>query len=178
MHRTWLTSLEIQVAGVLNLDMIAYDSNSVPTVELHVRPNNAADLQIANQFQQVVSAYGLDLSPVIIQPGKTFSDHSSFWNLSIPAILAIEDWGDHTPYYHQTSDQLESLNIPYFTEFTRAAVGTLAHMGCLLDEGVLQGTIRDSATAAPVSGASVRAELDPSHVWTTNTQAMAASSCW
>ncbi len=158
----------IQVAGVLNLDMIAYDGNSVPTVELHVR--GAADLQIANLFQQVVSAYDLDLSPEIIQPGNTFSDHSSFWNLSIPAILAIEDWGDHTPYYHQTSDQLESLNIPYFTEFTRAAVGTLAHMGCLLDEGVLKGTIRDSTTAAPVAGASVRAELDPGHAWSTTTQ--------
>jgi len=160
----------IQVAGVLNLDMIAYDSNPVPTLELHVRTGNAADLQIANLFKQVVSAYGLDLSPKIIQPGNTFSDHSSFWNLSIPAILAIEDWTDHTPYYHQTTDQLESLNIPYFTEFTRAAVGTLAHMGCLLDEGVLRGTIRDSTTAAPVAGASVRAELDPGHAWSATTQ--------
>lgn len=161
----------IQVAGVLNLDMIAYDSDAVPAVELHVRTGNAADLQIANLFQQVVATYNLDLSPEIIQPGSTFSDHSSFWNFSIPAILAIEDWNDHTPYYHQTSDQLESLNIPYFTEFTRAAVGTLAHMGCLLEEGVMSGTVTDAITAAPVPGASIRAELDAGHIWTTTTEA-------
>ncbi|OGO34956.1 MAG: hypothetical protein A2Z16_01600 [Chloroflexi bacterium RBG_16_54_18] len=161
----------IQVEGVLNLDMIAYDSDSAPTLELHARTGNAADLQIANLFQQVVTAYGLDLSPEIIQPGSTFSDHSSFWNFSIPAILAIEDWSDHTPYYHQTADQLESLNIPYFTEFTRAAVGTLAHMGCLLDEGVLNGTVKDTTTSAPLAGVNVKAVLDANQIWTTTTQA-------
>jgi PKD repeat protein len=44
-------------------------------------------------------------------------------------------------------------------------------MGCLLDEGVLQGKVRNSATAAPITGASVRAELDASHIWTTTTLA-------
>ncbi len=47
----------IQVAGVLNLDMIAYDSNAVPTVELHVRTEQRrrpADCQ-------PVSAGGLSL---------------------------------------------------------------------------------------------------------------------
>lgn len=162
----------IQVEGVLNLDMIAYNSlNSDPSMELHVRTGNAEDLQIAGLFQQVVTNYGLDLLPAIIQPGNTFSDHSSFWNQSVPAILAIEDWKDHTPYYHQTSDQLESLNSAYFSEMTRAAVGTLAHMGCLLDEGVLIGTVKDATTSAPLAGVGVRAVLDASQEWTTTSQA-------
>lgn len=163
---------DTQVAGVLNLDMIGYNSLNTPaTMELHVRTGNAADLQIASLFQSVVSTYGFNLTPKLIQPGNTFSDHSSFWNLSIPAILAIEDWSDHTPSYHQTTDRLNTLNISYLTEFSKAALATLAHMGCLLDEGVLAGTVRDATTASPLSGASVRAELDPAHVWTITTGA-------
>lgn len=161
----------LQVEGVLNLDMIAYNSPaSDPTLELHVRTGNAGDLQIAGFFQQVVSTYSLDLTPVIIQPGSNSSDHASFWNQSIPAVLAIEDWSDHTPSYHTTADRLSTLNMPYFTEFTRAAVGTLAHLGCLLDDGVLRGKVTDASSSAALSGASVKAVLDGSHSWTTTTQ--------
>ena len=65
------------------------------------------------------------------------SDNKSFWDEGYPSILAIEDYigGDFTPYYHTVNDRLSTLNMAYFTEFTKAAIGTFAHMaGCLAED--------------------------------------------
>jgi len=145
------------IEGVLNLDMIAYDSDASPIIELHTRPSNAGDLAIANLFADVVSAYTLDLAPQIVQDGNQQSDHASFWDFGYSAILGIEDFQDFTPYYHTTNDKLNTLNIPYFTEFVKASVGAFAHMGCLLPTGHLEGAVSDATTGDPVSDATVQA---------------------
>jgi hypothetical protein len=151
----YLSQLGENVEGVLNLDMLAYNTpNSARTIELHTRPSNSSDLAIANLFVNVVSAYQINLVPLILQDGESFSDHYPFWQRGFPAILGIEDWSDHTPYYHTTNDQLESLNMNYYTQFAKAALGTFAHMGCLL-EAKLSGTVLDAGTSQPISGAKV-----------------------
>lgn len=147
------------IQGVLNLDMIGYNTkDSPPVIELHTRPGNADDLAIANLFKEVVAAYGLNLTPEIIQDGESRSDHASFWQYGFPAILGIEDFQDFTPYYHTTDDQLETLDLIYFTNFVKAAVGTFAHMGCLIPNGYLAGSVEDSETHAPLAGATIRAQ--------------------
>ena len=139
------------IEGVLNLDMIAYNSeNSPPVIELHTRPGNADDLAIANLFVDVISAYGLNLTPQIVQDGELRSDHYSFWQFGYPAILGIEDFQDFTPYYHTTGDQLETLDPAYFTNFVKASVGTMVHMGCL-NKGFLAGHLTDIETNSPVA---------------------------
>jgi hypothetical protein len=156
--------------AVLNLDMLGYNTpSSSPKIELHTRPSNGNDLAIANLFDDVVDAYGLDLVPQILQDGESFSDHASFWERGYPAILAIEDWDDHTPYYHTTNDQLESLNMGYYTEFVKASLATFAHMGCL-QEGELRGTVRNAATSTPISGATVQATLNSQTSFSATTQ--------
>jgi len=121
------------IEAVLNLDMIAYNSDSLPRLDLHTRLKNGADLAIANLFSDVVAAYQLDLEPQIFQDGMGYSDHDSFWDYGFPAILAIEDDDDFTPYYHTVNDTLATLNLNYFTDFVKASLGTLAHMGCLAE---------------------------------------------
>jgi hypothetical protein len=124
------------IVGVLNLDMIAWNSSGGPVARLHTRTTGnpsgyAADVAIANKFIDVVSAYGLSatITPVLTADGITYSDHSSFWNRGYPAILAIEDDdNDFCAYYHTASDRLSALNLAYYTSFVKAAVGTAAHM--------------------------------------------------
>lgn len=148
------------LAAVLNLDMLGYNtSGSQPAIELHTRPGNSGDLSIANLFAEVISLYNINLVPQILQDGLTFSDHSSFWNYGYPAIIAMEDWDDHTPYYHTRYDQLETLNMAYYTEFVKASLAAFAHMGCLTEPG-LTGAVKDAASSEPVSGASVEVRLD------------------
>lgn len=140
------------ILGVLNLDMIAYDSDADSILELHAG-TGPGSIAIASLFTDVVDTYDIDLVPQIITAGATDrSDHASFWDYGYDAILAIEDWQDFTPYYHTTNDQLSTLNIPYFTEFVKASVGTVASMSCLLPEGAgyLDGTVTDASSGDPL----------------------------
>ncbi|MCJ7703184.1 MAG: M28 family peptidase [Anaerolineales bacterium] len=116
------------VAAVINLDMIGYNSDIYEIIELHTRYGNAGDLAIANLFKSVIQEYDINLTTEIEQDNLSWSDHWSFWHVGYPAILAMEDWEDFTPYYHKTSDQLNTLDISYMRNFIRAAVGTVAHL--------------------------------------------------
>lgn len=161
-----LYNLGESVEGVLNLDMIAYNSDSSPTIELHTRPDDAGDLAIANLFSDTVSAYNINLTPQILPDGMQRSDHASFWDYGYPGILAIEDNVDFTPYYHTISDTLATLNLTYFTNFVKAAVGTLAHMGCLLDTpGNMTGVVYDAGNGDLVNNAFVQASPRPNLSW-------------
>lgn len=159
------------ILGVLNLDMIGYDSDDDPAMDLHIRTGYAGDLAIATLFSDVVAGYALDLKPEIVGSGISASDHASFWSYGYPAILAIEDYAyperDFNPYYHSTEDNIYKLNPSYFTNFVKAAVGTFAHMGCLAESyGALTGTITDATTGEPVPGASIRAVNAFGQEWT------------
>jgi hypothetical protein len=144
------------VPAVLNLDMLGYNTlGSFPSIELHTRANNVGDLAIANLYSEIVSAYSLGLVPQILQDSLSFSDHASFWGYGYPAILAIEDWQDHTPYYHDTRDRLQTLNLPYYTDFVKASLATLVHMGCLLD-GELSGVVSEVGLGLPLADAQVQ----------------------
>ena len=117
------------------MDMISWDAIAGPTLRLHTRtrsnPGYNADMAIAVTFSDVVATYGLSsgLTPIITSDGESASDHSSFWHSGYPAILAIEDdYDDFTPDYHTTDDIRQRLNMTYFTNFTKASVGTVAHL--------------------------------------------------
>ncbi len=160
--------------GVLNLDMLGYNTpRSAATVELDYKDSN--DQALANLFVDAVSAYSLSLAPYLWHSTSEDSDHASFWD-NYPAILAIEDWDDHTPYYHTTGDTLNTLNLGYYTELVKAALATFAHMGCLpvVPDTLLSGTVRDQTSHAAISGAKVEAWLNGSKIGSTTTSSSGA----
>jgi uncharacterized repeat protein (TIGR02543 family) len=143
------------IVAVYNMDMLGTDNVGEPYLRLHTRttsnPGYAGDLAIANTFIDVVNTYSLsaNLSPIIDADGITQSDHSPFWSSGYSAILGIEDdQNDISPYYHTTADTVSTLNMTYFTNFVRAAVGTAAHLAIIDD-----GTLIAEFTASPTSGA-------------------------
>jgi hypothetical protein len=158
------------IEAVLNLDMIGYNSDQFPNIELHTRPSNPDDLAIANLFADVVDTYNINLTPQFVPDGISASDHYSFWQRGYPGILAIEDFEDFTPYYHTVNDRVSTLNLTYFTEFAKAVVGTMAYMGCPL--GNLSGQVTDvlsgdsipdvTVTTEDISGQQRSADTSPS----------------
>jgi hypothetical protein len=146
------------IRGVINLDMIGWNSaGSPPEMELHAHGSVTGSTDIAGLYQEVVSAYGLDLEPTLAIPVTSASDHASFWKYGYPAILAIEDFGgDFNPNYHTKEDKLQNLpDLDYYTEMVKASLATFAHMGCLIEgkTGELTGTVIDAATQTPIHGA-------------------------
>ncbi len=171
-YAAYVRSQNQDIRGVLNLDMIAYNSDAHPIVDLHTRSDpsaNAGDLAIANTFMDVVNAYHLNLAPDLLRDEMRRSDHAPFWDNGYPAILAIEDDDDFTPYYHTTGDTLSTLDLAFFTNFVKAAVGAFAHLGGLIPPGQLDGVVSSAASGDAIPGATVQARLDPARAWSSNT---------
>ncbi len=122
-----------RILGVIQLDMIGWEGDGEPALDLHAgfRPSAIA---LAEAFSQTIAAYHLGLEPEIVRAGAaSASDHSSFWNEGYSAsILAIEDYypreRDFNPYYHTPQDTADAIDQAYFTDFVRAAVGTIARL--------------------------------------------------
>jgi hypothetical protein len=121
------------ILGVLNLDMIAWDSNNDSVAELHVRPISNS-MTLKDKMVEVNSTYNIGVNINIINPGLTASDHSSFWNKNYSAILLIEQYyGDFNAYYHTVNDKLLYFNLPYFHKLSKLTFGTLATLALNLD---------------------------------------------
>jgi hypothetical protein len=167
-------AIDENIAGVLNFDMIAWDSTGGPDIDLYSDPALTETYALSQLFADVVSVYDLDLTPQLLDTGMGASDHASFWDYGYPAILGIEDHsdGDFNPYYHSPSDRLEYLNMPYYTEFVRAAVAAFAHLsGCRIagGDGALRGHVEEATGGTAVEGAQVVAYDQTNHIYTTTT---------
>ncbi|MCK6553519.1 M28 family peptidase [Candidatus Binatia bacterium] len=139
------------IRGYLNLDMIGYDSSGYGEISLISRSGVPGSEAMMNLFADVIDAYDLDLAPLkrVDDNVGNYSDNASFWTYGYASILAIEGltYG-LTPYYHTTSDTLATLDVPYMTEFAKAALGTFVHLSdCLLNA-------TPTATATPTPSAS------------------------
>jgi hypothetical protein len=122
------------IMGVINMDMIAYDSDNDNVGEIHIRnfgnSNSLKDIMV-----QVNTTYSIGVTTSVINPGTTASDQSSFWNNGYGALLLIEEYygGDFNAYYHSTSDLLIHFNQPYFHKMSRLTLGTVATLADLTE---------------------------------------------
>jgi hypothetical protein len=113
------------IMGVINLDMIAWDSNNNNVANIHTR-NVGTSLTLYNKMVEMNTTYNVGLTLVVMNPGSTYSDHASFWNRNYGAILLIEDDNDFNAYYHTTSDLFFYYNVPYFVKSAKLSYATLA----------------------------------------------------
>ena len=122
------------IIGVINADMIAYESDDDPRLEVHAGnlPRSAA---LADLLDNTIHAYGLELSPQIILAAATrASDHASFWDRGFPAVLVIEDTelvgptDDFNPYYHSPEDTLDKIDRAYFTQMVQGIIGAVTRL--------------------------------------------------
>jgi hypothetical protein len=120
------------IMGVINLDMISYDSNSDGQAEIHTRPI-ANSISLKNNMLTLNTLYGIGLTLSTINPGATWSDHASFWNRNFGAICLIELDGDFNAYYHTVNDKIQYFNLPYYLKMSKAAIGTVATLSELTD---------------------------------------------
>ncbi len=109
------------ILGVINLDMIAWDSNDDLLYSISTNP---ASSSFSNDFITTTAYYQPQLSNNFIN--TTASDHASFWEYGYPAFLAIEDWYDFNDFYHTPSDNIPQINMYYFGSLVRAAIANLA----------------------------------------------------
>jgi len=118
------------ISGVINLDMIGWDSNNDGLMDIHTRPI-ANSVPLAILARSMRGTYQINLFPVIYNPGIEDSDHLSFWKRGYSALLLTEAYygGDFNPYYHSANDRIIHFNLNYFHAQAKLAVATIAHLG-------------------------------------------------
>ena len=120
------------IMGVVNLDMISYDSDNNNIADLHTRPIGTS-IFLKDKMVEINSLYNLELTLDIKNPGSGGSDHWSFWTYNFGAILLIEDYSDFNAYYHTVNDKIQYFNMPYFLKMSKTAIGTVATLSEMTD---------------------------------------------
>ncbi len=120
------------VLGVINMDMIAYDSNDDGVIEVHTGCTSASKA-LGQALVRNMTRYAPELEPEMKEVyANQISDQVAFWSRGYPALLLIEDVGqDFNFTYHRVDDTLRLLNMPYCTRITRAVVATLGELAQL-----------------------------------------------
>ena len=114
-----------KVVAMVNMDMIAYTGDAV----------YECDLESGSEHQEILSTLAVaaatytTLEPTV-STSTCCSDHVSYLQRGMGAVLTIESWGDFNPYYHQPSDVVANLTPSFAGEILRmnlAAVLQLAN---------------------------------------------------
>lgn len=140
------------ILGVLNLDMIAWDSDNDMVYSI---ATNASSSAFTTDFITTTGYYQSELTNNFIN--TTASDHASFWQYGYPAILAIEDFDDFNAYYHTPDDDIPILNIPLYEALVRASIANIAsnalnqRFGFLHDPMISGNSIQPRETSVIIS---------------------------
>ena len=114
--------------GLINLDMLGYDSNNDRKFDIHVYPNPVS-LSLADSIKSIIKRYNLNLNPQIINPGSDRGDHYSYWKQGIYSGIAYGErifTDDPNPAYHSENDRIGLFNLPYFYELSKMTIGLTA----------------------------------------------------
>jgi hypothetical protein len=112
-----------QIEAMINLDMIGYTTK--PSEDLEII-TNAGSSWLADLFLEASGSYtGLPVLKLVL-PSAVFSDHSPFWDQGYSAIMGIESEPVVNPYYHKTTDTLDTLNLEFTASATKAVLATAA----------------------------------------------------
>ena len=160
----------LTILGDINLDMISYDSDYDRCFEVHTGDLPASQA-VGQCLADTIQANGIGLSHdlVISQPERG-SDHASFWDAGLGAVLVIEndtDQGqpggcsgaDSNPNYHTAGDVVETLNFAFAAQMAHAVLATTANLAgplgfCSLGSAP-QVSARRSASLATVQWSAV-----------------------
>ena len=135
-----------QLAGVIVLEMISYAGPSIvqrgpPGLPINLREHgdfigvigNATSSALVDRFVQAVGRYRLNLPVVpLVVPGNgeilretRRSDHVPFWDRGYKAIMLTDTADFRSPHYHQPTDTLDTLNLPFAAQVCGAVAGMI-----------------------------------------------------
>lgn len=124
-----------EILGVINMDMIAFDSNNDWSCDLHVR-DIANSLDLKDKMLEVNSNYSLMLNIDVHLLGDFASDQAPFWNRNYGGLLLIEDYrgnllvmyNDFNAFYHTANDRLFAFNGSYYKALSKLGIGTFTEL--------------------------------------------------
>jgi len=134
----------LDVRGVINLDMIAYVAPAYPLWDVNVYSDLLVSSDLGVHFARCVGDYTSCTDYLVQTTEPTYgSDHFWFAQHGYPAVFGIDAqlWGagDWNPYYHSPQDRIETLDLAYLTDFARAAAAAVAELAVPLPPMAVAG---------------------------------------
>lgn len=119
----------LNILGVLNLDMIGYDGNDDNIYEIHTN-DFPGSISLTNSLNNFVKNYNLNLVTSVKNTPAMTSDHSSFWITNYDAVCITEAYygNDFNPYYYTTKDRISLFDMSYFLELSKLTIGTVTSL--------------------------------------------------
>lgn len=123
------------IKAVINLDTLGWDSDGEPNFSIVTQFDQAETYEVQQEIRQVfekaIQNYSLNEDVAmknVIASIELLSDHASFWNAGIPAVLIIEDTEDLNPNANMKEDVFKNLNLEYYTDVVKAVTGAVADL--------------------------------------------------
>jgi hypothetical protein len=110
-----------RVMAVVQADMIGYDNNG--DLAFHAmdcdRPDSKPLTRVIDELNT-----NLSLGMKKVSACTNRSDHASFWNKNIPALILSENFfgGESNPCYHQKCDTIDKINKEYMLKLATLQV--------------------------------------------------------
>lgn len=120
------------ILGVINLDMVAYADYLPEDLDLI---GNRSSGWLVDRVAALAGTYGPVQGKKIIDASFVYSDHAPFWDRGIAAICAIEDASVPNPYYHKTTDTVDTLNFDFYRTATRGSLISLVDLAQVIRPG-------------------------------------------
>ena len=115
---------EEAVIGNINIDMIGYDEGGFRAVMGTCNQAGPLDEAVLRAQQEIDSPIDLD------DDCLARSDHQNFWDAGYPALILTDGTKyDDYPWYHESGDTVDKLNLPYLlamNQLTAASTALLA----------------------------------------------------
>jgi Zn-dependent M28 family amino/carboxypeptidase len=114
-----------KIVGVLNLDMIGIPDPYADRLDLVV---NTGSRWLFDRYTQAASTYAGMRTHEVLDNSWDYSDQSPFWDNGYSALCGIENEDPSSPYNHQTTDVLATLNMDFVASITRATLAAAADL--------------------------------------------------
>jgi hypothetical protein len=120
-----------QIAGVLNFDLLGHDEDGV--LDIHVLGDEQSQW-LVNAFARVAERYNIPAELRLKNDSSfIFSDHSPFWEISVPAVMVSEEstfevQEESTAYIHSQEDTLAKITVPIGELAIQLATATIAEL--------------------------------------------------
>ena len=96
--------------------------------------NTANSLRLMEEFDSIAQVYVPQLDVISVAspgtgsavPDLARSDHAAFWFQGIPAVMLTDGANFRNPHYHSENDVIDSLDMDFLTNNTKAVVAFLA----------------------------------------------------
>ncbi|HBA89966.1 MAG TPA: peptidase M28 [Geobacter sp.] len=137
------------IEGVVVLESVAFAGNTVLQTTPAGLPlevpkegdfiaviGNEASPRLVEGFRRAIESYRVDLPcvPLVVPgngeliPDTRRSDHAPFWDHGFPAVMLTDTTNFRNRHYHQPTDTLDTLNIPFAGNVCKAAAGLVADL--------------------------------------------------